>query len=62
MKINSLAKLYHDRFYHSITPNWPAATALKHPADHSTPDYIVHLSPEALRLHRAHVALSNKLS
>ena len=58
MKIHSLQQMYHDRFYHLVNPNHPVPNTLKHLADHATPDYIVHLSPEAVRLHREHVAKS----
>jgi len=58
MIVKSLAKMYHDQFYHRVNPNHPIRHVHNNLANHSTPDYVVHLSPEALRLHREHVAKS----
>jgi uncharacterized protein YjbK len=53
MKINPLTKMYHDRLYH---PNHHAKANTKtHQANHYTPDYVLHLSPEALRLYKLHL-------
>ena len=58
MKINSLAKMYHDQLYRYLNTSLVKKQELKALSNHDTPDYIVHLSPEALRLHREHVAKS----
>jgi hypothetical protein len=50
--------MYHDHMYRYLNTSLVKKQELKALSNHATPDYIVHLSPEALRLHREHVAKS----
>jgi len=61
MKIQSLDKMYHDRLYHYANNHHVNANTDNGCNKLNKSDYIVHLSPEALRLHKEDLEKENKL-
>ena len=62
MRIESLAHIYRDRMYQANSHHVKANTHTN-PSyfSYGSPDYVLHLSPEALRLHNEHLKKENKL-
>ena len=61
MRIESLAKIYHDRMYHHANTQHINPHANHSYVSYGSPDYVLHLSPEALRLHKEHLEKEIKL-
>jgi hypothetical protein len=61
MRIESLAHIYRDRMYHHANTQHINTHTSHSYFSYGSPDYVLHLSPEALRLHNEHLKKENKL-